>query len=319
MIPIISVIVSIYNAEKTLRRCLNCILEQTFTDFELLLINDGSSDSSVQICDEYVRNDIRVRLFHKVNGGVSSARNVGLQNARGKWITFCDADDFVDKEWLMLFVENIQDNQLVVQRIIPHTNKPSFDFGLDYEGNIKDGLQLMYKKGIVGYLFVKLFLNAVIKKNKLCFNENFLFREDEDFVLRYLQCISKMISVDKGAYHYIMPDLSTKYLSVDTFYCSLSMYSTIKEILGCKSRISQNYLQQLTNSLFDAYSKQDKKCKEKLSLYVDKVNDDFLLIKELSCFSKLAFMCNKIIAHNFFYYKARLRYLINHAFSMHRK
>ena len=86
MNPKISVIVPVYNVEKYLRRCIDSILVQTFTDFELLLIDDGSKDKSGEICDEYAKKDKRVRVFHKVNGGVSSARNLGLDYAKGQWI-----------------------------------------------------------------------------------------------------------------------------------------------------------------------------------------------------------------------------------------
>ena len=94
MSPCISIIVPIYNTESYLRRCIESVLSQTFTDFELLLIDDGSTDRSGEICDEYARMDNRVRVFHKENGGVSSARNLGLDNTRGKWILFVDPDDY---------------------------------------------------------------------------------------------------------------------------------------------------------------------------------------------------------------------------------
>lgn len=86
--PKISVIVPVYNAEKYLHRCIDSILAQTFADFELLLIDDGSTDKSGEICDEYADKDARIRVFHKANGGVSSARNVGLDNALGEYICF---------------------------------------------------------------------------------------------------------------------------------------------------------------------------------------------------------------------------------------
>ena len=92
--PSISVIVPVYNTEQYLRRCIDSVLAQTYKDFELLLIDDGSKDSSGAICDEYAAQDARVRVFHKENGGVSSARNVGLDNAQGEWITFIDSDDY---------------------------------------------------------------------------------------------------------------------------------------------------------------------------------------------------------------------------------
>lgn len=91
--PMISVIVPVYNAEKYLQRCVDSILKQSFTDFEVLLIDDGSHDRSGELCDEYGDKDNRVRVFHKENGGVSSARNVGLDNALGDWLAFVDSDD----------------------------------------------------------------------------------------------------------------------------------------------------------------------------------------------------------------------------------
>lgn len=89
----ISVIIPVYNAEKYLRQCLDSVLAQTYIGWECLLIDDGSIDSSGQICDEYASKDSRFRVFHKENGGVSSARNVGLSFVQGEYITFCDSDD----------------------------------------------------------------------------------------------------------------------------------------------------------------------------------------------------------------------------------
>lgn len=93
--PLISVIIPIYNAEKTLKRCVDSILDQQYTDFELILVNDGSKDHSLAICQEYVAYDSRVILISKENAGVSSARNEGLKRAKGTWITFVDSDDYV--------------------------------------------------------------------------------------------------------------------------------------------------------------------------------------------------------------------------------
>jgi len=95
----ISIIVPVYNAEKTLRECVDSILCQGYRDFELLLIDDGSKDSSPLICDEYAVIDRRVKVYHKPNGGVSSARNLGIENTQGKWITFIDADDYITQDF----------------------------------------------------------------------------------------------------------------------------------------------------------------------------------------------------------------------------
>ena len=100
MLETISIIIPIYNVESYLRKCLDSIMEQSFSYFELLLINDGSTDSSGQICQEYVEKDDRIRYFEKENGGVSSARNFGIKHSRGEYITFIDSDDWVDSDYL---------------------------------------------------------------------------------------------------------------------------------------------------------------------------------------------------------------------------
>lgn len=115
--PIISVIVPVYNVEEYLSRCIDSILAQTFTDFELLLINDGSTDNSGRICDEYIKNDSRIKVFHTKNFGVSSARNKGIENAIGKYISFVDSDDEVFNTYLETLYNHIVKCDIVFSRI----------------------------------------------------------------------------------------------------------------------------------------------------------------------------------------------------------
>ena len=97
---LISIIIPIYNVENYLRQCLDSIMSQTHQNFECLLINDGSPDNSADICREYVEKDSRFKYFEKENGGVSSARNLGIECSRGEYITFIDSDDWVDSDYL---------------------------------------------------------------------------------------------------------------------------------------------------------------------------------------------------------------------------
>ena len=97
--PEISIIVPVYKVEKYLNRCIDSILAQSFPDFELILVDDGSPDKSGKICDDYAAKDSRVKVIHKENAGVSAARNSGLAMSSGSYIMFCDSDDFVDKNW----------------------------------------------------------------------------------------------------------------------------------------------------------------------------------------------------------------------------
>ena len=103
---LVSVIVPVYNAEKYLPACLDSLLAQSLTDFELLLVDDGSRDASGAICDEYAVRDSRIRVFHIPNGGVSAARNLGLDHARGEFVVFVDADDRVMPDHLERFARS---------------------------------------------------------------------------------------------------------------------------------------------------------------------------------------------------------------------
>lgn len=114
----ISVIVPIYNVEKYLNRCVDSILNQSFSDFELILVDDGSPDNCGKICDEYAKKDNRVIVIHKQNGGLSDARNAGiewaLQNSDSEWITFIDSDDWIHKDYLKLLYNAVKDNNVDV-------------------------------------------------------------------------------------------------------------------------------------------------------------------------------------------------------------
>ena len=103
--PEISIIVPVYNTEKYLHRCIDSILAQTFTDFELILVDDGSPDNCPQICDEYAEKDCRVKVIHQENGGLSAARNAGIDIATGTFIFFCDSDDYIKEDCLLHFYE----------------------------------------------------------------------------------------------------------------------------------------------------------------------------------------------------------------------
>ena len=108
MMNLISVIVPVYNVEPYLRQCIDSILNQTYTDFELILVDDGSTDRCPEICDKYKEKDDRVRVLHKQNGGLSDARNHGIDIANGDYITFIDSDDMVSKDYLEVLIQSLK-------------------------------------------------------------------------------------------------------------------------------------------------------------------------------------------------------------------
>ena len=133
----VSVIVPIYNVEKYLNRCVDSILKQTFTYFELILVDDGSPDNCGKICDKYAKKEDRVTVIHKQNGGLSDARNAGiewtLQNSNSEWITFIDSDDWVHKDYLKLLYKVVKDNNVDVS--LCHFVRTSGEDNLSNESN----------------------------------------------------------------------------------------------------------------------------------------------------------------------------------------
>lgn len=217
--PFCTVIVPVYNTEKTLGRCLESLLQQTFVDFELVIVNDGSTDTSGAICEEYAKKDKRIKVIHKKNGGASSARNLGLGNAVGEWVTFCDSDDFVYADWLKSFADNCENVDLVAQGIrfdktqISNITNNSDDVCLSFSGCVREYALLAFNNQIFGYTVNKCFKRNLIEQENLRFNESYVLREDEDFVLKYLRLCEYVVSCQYVGYHYYIPNFQNKYVS----------------------------------------------------------------------------------------------------------
>ncbi|MCD8385610.1 MAG: glycosyltransferase family 2 protein [Bacteroidales bacterium] len=219
--PQISIIVPVYNAEATLYRCIDSILNQTFMDWELLLIDDGSRDESGRICDQYAQIDSRIRAFHKPNAGVSSARNVGLDHAIGEWIAFADSDDYTNSRWLETFAIHFDKGySLIIQNAEEEWNNGNVSTLMHLnrgEMSLKDFLMPTYEgiKCFNGYLWHKCFRNEIIKGNKVRFNVRVRVLEDEIFIFKYCksQINSKIFIENYSGYHYFNPsqNFSTKY------------------------------------------------------------------------------------------------------------
>ena len=113
MNPLISLIIPVYNVEKYLAKCMESVLAQTYDNFEAILVDDGSTDSSGKMCDEYAKKDTRVLVFHKENGGLSDARNYGVERAHGELVAFLDSDDFVSNDYLFHLYSLIQKTEVI--------------------------------------------------------------------------------------------------------------------------------------------------------------------------------------------------------------
>ena len=241
MRPKISIIVPVYNAENYLHRCIDSILTQAFTDFELILVNDGSPDSSGAICNKYAEKDSRIKVIHKENGGVSSARNIGIEQAVGEWIWFVDADDYVENDSMNKInnsILNQQGNELCfsfgLNRIIGGKkyikyNKPEDIKSSDYINRI---LSYSVTTGPCVYIYRR----ELIKKIK--FNTTLEIGEDLCFNLEAMMVYQDKYVIQKedNIYNYVINPMSVmavKNLSFIKNYNCLSRF--IYENIYCKT------------------------------------------------------------------------------------
>lgn len=196
----ISIIVPIYESERYLDKCVKSLLSQVYEDYEIILVDDGSHDRSGSICDEYAKRSNRIKVVHKTNGGVSSARNVGISVALGDFITFVDADDVVSSSYLSSFsIEHDISIQGYIQVRNGLTSKVSYD-SVVINGDIAVAF---CEKGYANAVWGKLFRKDIINQNTIEFPEWLSFSEDTVFCLRYVTCCKSMHVTNSVEYKYI--------------------------------------------------------------------------------------------------------------------
>jgi glycosyltransferase involved in cell wall biosynthesis len=234
----ISIIIPVYNAEKTLPNCIEHLLNQTWHDFELILINDNSNDNTWQIALNIANKDNRIKLINnRKNIGAGLSRNKGLNIAQGEWITFCDADDYPEENWLSDFVfgasentemviqgfycDNCEGNEIITNQIVAYD-------GINNRNIIVNAL---CNKDVFGYLWCKMYRASIIKKNHLQFT-NLKFLEDEMFNLQYLKYTQQIACIPTCNYHYIRPDFYAKYGKSDSFDVNIKLFKQACDTFG---------------------------------------------------------------------------------------
>ena len=239
----ISIIIPVYNSSETLSQCIESVLSQKYRDFEVLLIDDGSKDDSLSICHRYADKDKRVRVFEKENGGVSSARNVGLDKAEGEWITFVDSDDYFDP----LFLEDLgkEDPHLFVKSMKTFRKENSTRYSV-YNFTTEESLNntrlsSFIKENISSFMFrgpcAKFYSRSTI--GSLRFLEDMKVAEDACFVMNYLSKVTEITLLPHGAY---VVRLSPSPANV-------------------KYSMSVSYAAQSLDYLYEAYKRVDEKFK----------------------------------------------------------
>ena len=214
MSPKISVIVPVYKVEQYLPRCVDSILSQSFSDFELILVDDGSPDNCGKICDEYAVKDSRVKVIHKENGGVSTARNVGIKKATGEWITFIDADDYIEQGFLSIPEYTNEDLLIQNYRVQKQNEFKSIEFEkcVVTESGVLELINENIVKQIYRVPWAKFFRKSIIDNNKLSYIEGVKIGEDTLFMLDYLYYVRSIKYHCEANYVYQEDgDVLTKY------------------------------------------------------------------------------------------------------------
>lgn len=203
MAPFISIIVPVYKSEDTLRHCVDSILRQPYDDFELLLIDDGSPDQSGNICDEYAAKEPRIRVFHKENGGVSAARNLGLEVACGEWITFIDADDSIDDGFFNLPKENAGFDLIIGG----YKKFPKGDIYYNYDAVFGEGTMNEFIAHHLwnGYVWGKFYKASILREHHIRFRTDLVVYEDLLFNLDYVLECNNIRLVPACLYLYMDP------------------------------------------------------------------------------------------------------------------
>lgn len=216
MTDLISIIIPVYNGEKYIDRCLKRIEEQSYESYEVLIIDDGSKDNTKNICSNYVKNNNKFHYFYKDNSGVSDSRNFGFGKAKGKWITFIDADDYISKNYLLELANNIKkDTDLVCSNYyISKENGTSecpikVEKELDKDIFIDMVLNDEYVAKNNNYIYKaprnvwsKLYKKDILIKNNILFKKNIKLFEDGIFQLEYLKYTNKVSITNKPIYYY---------------------------------------------------------------------------------------------------------------------
>lgn len=235
--PLISIIVPVYNSERYLCRCLDSILNQKLSEWECILIDDGSKDGSGKICDDYEGKDIRIKTYHVKNGGPSRARNIGLSHAKGIWVSFVDSDDWINPNFLSNMIENSKNTDIVFSSFTVHyqgkTMMPNTLDGVFVGAPFFMALSRICRLNLFGYTWLKLYRREVIETNRIRFDEDISYMEDSLFTWNFVCCVGRLGCVNVHDYQYNLNDTSISLRHRD----ALTVYNINKKIFNSMEKL----------------------------------------------------------------------------------
>ena len=242
-----SLVVPIYNASSSIKRCINSIISQTYNDFELILINDGSTDDSQSLIEHYSKTDNRIIIINKPNGGVSSARNDGIKLAKGEYIVFIDADDYIDDSYLENF--NKSNADLIICGYTPFgktniENRP-LEFYSENKDEIVNHVNTNFRQPYYGAPWCKAIKRSLFYDHNLIFNTKLRCGEDIELFFRLLNHIKSLKIMGSVGYNYYASPVSKYKLSAEEYKYHARTINKAIDLIG---HISLNNAKKIISS-----------------------------------------------------------------------
>ena len=330
----ISVVMPVYNKEMYLDKTLQCILNQSYKNFEVIIVNDGSTDNTKKICDEYAKKDSRISVYHIENGGVSNARNTGLKYVTGEYIQFIDADDCINEDVFKTYIEILEKEKYDIiftsYNKVDHEDKILKVVDLEYRGlkYKKDILENFVKKqvdtGYYGCVSNKLIKFEIINKNSIYFDKKIVLAEDLDFYIDIYRYSNKYYFLELKSFNYLQDAANSSklvYFNLD-YYIQLLIILKIKKFINDfgyyigenKMILDSKILDYVYFTVF--YTDLDK---DNIKHKVQKIYKEKDILKNLDIRHKISFklLIVKLIKYNNYkliYYLLYLRKMIRDMF-----
>lgn len=300
----VSVIVPVYNSAKYLRECISSILNQTYKNLEIILVDDGSTDDSSIICDQFSNIDHRVFTIHKKNEGVSMARNSALEIASGCYILFIDSDDYIGPDYIEKLVLGIDGHDLSICGFTElYKNKNNVFLPKDKNNVSKNNaISLLFSDpNVCGFLVNKLYKKEIIDQYNLRLNRNIFLCEDLLFNVQYLLCVSNVVIVSSCKYFYRMRKSSATWKKNDLKFKNACMcFDIIENILDDSFINKEDFFKYVVFNLIRLSKKNLKESKKFLEIY-----------KSVLKTSNFKFKIKLIVLMNFnFVYKYYMKFKI---------
>ncbi len=259
---LVSIVVPVYNAEKYLGECVDTLLAQTYPHFEILLIDDGSKDNSGKICDGYANREERVRVFHQKNAGPSAARNQGIDQARGEYLIFVDADDCIHRRMLDIYMENAGKEEVLICELSEDSEAlEKTEWEMKWDQFSRSNFMDLFSDGHVNSPCNKLFSVKIIRENRIHFPDDMDLGEDLIFNLEYLKYAPSDYRVFRTPLYYYRKENEESLSSAfreDLFDLQMVMFKAIQNFMEEKNVFEgmnrKQYYQVYWNRLFLTYS-----------------------------------------------------------------